>query len=508
LNTINEIEKVAVIGLDALSWNYLIKLFNGGVISYTKSLIRKSHKFVLNAFPPATPPSWSSIMTGVNPGKHGIHAFVYVDNKTLEQKLYTAYHLKHPRIHEMLSMLNIPNIMLNPIPSYPLIPLKNAKIISHLFFTPKTSYYPDSMKKFAKRLPQLTLEKLKTLPQEDLLNRLIEIVESYLDIVEETIDNFTWKLYWMNLDIPDKLFHKCDFSILEKILPGEDKLFNLVDKIVRKLNQASDATIIVSDHGFGKFHTAIRLNDILVQKGYAKIYESGKRQLQEHSELLVKGNKIKSLTGFIKLPLPVLKVLTHPLLKSPRKIAKETYRMVTGKRLSVELDVDLDRSEAFFISGWSNGIYVKNEKIIPEIVGILENVKGMKWVKLREEVYKGPHISKAPHIIVYPDYENGYLLSDNKVIGRSHSVGTYKDHHPYGVLTVYSPSLNINDKKQKIVPNCVVAPLIMSMLGVPLPRLTDAVFTLRNLLGNETVFSFKDYVSKWKIIKRLTKIKR
>jgi len=507
LNATNEIERVAVIGLDALSWTYFSKLFNNGIMPYTKSLVQKSYKFVLDAFPPATPPSWSSIMTGVNPGKHGVHAFVYIDNKTFEQRLYTAYHLKHPRIHEMLSMLNIPSVMFNPVPSYPIIPVRTLKVISHLFFTPKTLYYPDSMKKFAGRLPQLTLEEIKTLPHDELLNRLIEIVESYLDIVEETVDGFAWKLYWLNLDVPDELLHKCDFSILERIIPGENRLFNLVDKIVRKLNQVADATIIVSDHGFSKYNVAIRLNDILVQRGYAKIYEPGKRRLQEHSELLVKGEHIESLTGFVKLPLPLLKALTHPLFKPFRKIIKKTYRKVTGKLLSVELDVDLDGSEAFFVSGWSNGIYVKNKKNIFEIISILENVKGIKWVKPREDAYKGPYVSEAPHILVCPDYEKGYVLSDNKVIGRFYSVGTYKDHHPHGVLTIYSPSLNIDDKKQKIVPNYVVAPLIMHMLGVSLPRSTDAIPVLRKLLGESYDFSFRDYVSKWKIVKRLTRIK-
>ncbi|RLE59562.1 MAG: hypothetical protein DRJ35_05480 [Thermoprotei archaeon] len=508
LNMMKEVERVAVIGLDALSWSYFNKLFNSGIMPYTKSLIRKAYKFVLDAFPPATPPSWSSIMTGVNPGKHGIHAFVYVDKKTLEQRLYTAYHLKHPRIHEMLSMLNIPSVMLNPVPSYPVIPIRTLKVISHLFFTPKTLHYPDSMKKFARRLPQITLEEVKTLSRDELLNRLTEIVESYLDIVEETADSFAWKLYWLNLDIPDKLLHKCDFSIFEKIIPSENKIFNLIDKMVMKLNQATDVMIIVSDHGFSKYRTAIRLNDILVQKGYAKIHKSSKRRLQEHSELLVKGTKIKTLRGFVKLPLPVLKASTHPLLRPFRKFVKETYRRVTGKQLSVELDVDLDGSDAFYVSGWSNGIYVKKESLIPEIINIFENVKGLKWVKPREEVYEGPYVSGAPHIIVCPDYEHGYLLSSNKVIGRSYSVGTYKDHHPHGVLAVYSPSVHINDKERKIVPNYIVAPLIMYMLGVPLPRLTDATPVLKHLLGSEVRFKFKEYTSKWRILKKLTRIGR
>jgi len=505
---VNKVERVAVIGLDALSWSYFNKLFNGGVMPYTKTLVRKSHKFVLEAFPPATPPSWSSIMTGVNPGKHGIHAFIYVDSKTLEQKLYTAYHLKHPRIHEMLSMLNIPSIMLNPIPSYPIIPIKSLKVISHLFFTPKTLHYPESMEKFAKRLPQLPLEEVRTLPPSKLLNRLIEIVESYLNIVEETVDSFTWRLYWLNLDIPDKLFHKCDFSIFNKNIPNESRLFNLVDKIIRKLSQASDAMIIVSDHGFSKYQTAIRLNDILVQKGYAKIHEPGKRRLQEHSDLLIKGTKVRTFKGFVKLPLLLIKVSTHPFLRSFRRFIKKTYKKVTGKQLSVELDVDLDSSNAFYVSGWSNGIYVKKESLIPEIINLFKKVKGLKWVKPREEVYNGSYVSKAPHIIVCPDYEHGYLLSSNRVIGRPYSIGMYKDHHPHGVLSIFSPSLKNINRKQKIVPNYVVAPLIMFMLGVPLPHSTDATLVLKNLLDKNISFSFKNYVSKWKIAKRIAKIKR
>ena len=150
-------KKAAVIGLDGLSWNYLDKLINNGVMPYTKALLNKAFKTELECIPPVTPPSWTSIMTGVNPGKHGIFGFFTYDKSTWKQILTSAYHVGYPRIHEMLSMNGAKSIIFNPMPDYPIIPARNTIQISNLSSHRNPS--PTQLKPTRNSLERKTLRK-------------------------------------------------------------------------------------------------------------------------------------------------------------------------------------------------------------------------------------------------------------------------------------------------------------------------------------------------------------
>jgi len=212
-----------------------------------------------------TYPSWTSIMTGVNPGKHGIFNFTYIDRSygpNLNFKLFHALHLEHPRIHEILAMMGKRSLVINAIPGYPIIPMNRLYVINSAF-TPKIMYYPDCMRSYAIKLR--VSEKKK-----ENLDMAIKNVEDYLEIVEDTIDRFSWDLYWIMLHYPDEMIHKFP-TALSRMDLRVIKIFKLIDKIVEHLASRSDALIIVSDHGFTKFPSAISINDILLEHGLIKV---------------------------------------------------------------------------------------------------------------------------------------------------------------------------------------------------------------------------------------------
>ena len=89
---------------------------------YIKNIVHKAYNYVLKtAFPSMTFPSRVSIMTCVNPEKHGIFNFSYIDrvNKMhLDFKLFHALHVEHPRILEILAMVNRRSFIIEAIPGY------------------------------------------------------------------------------------------------------------------------------------------------------------------------------------------------------------------------------------------------------------------------------------------------------------------------------------------------------------------------------------------------------
>ena len=169
--------RVAVLGLDGLSWAYLEKMVNSGSV-HLKSMLNKSSKYVLDAYPPFTPPSWSSIMTGVNPGKHGVFGFAYMDRRRWRQRLYTSLDLEHPRVHEMLSMLGVSSVMINPIPRYPLIRVRGSIIVSQKGLSaPKTVWHPKHLERYVKPLTEP--HDIRTFAGfVDMSNALLELIEN------------------------------------------------------------------------------------------------------------------------------------------------------------------------------------------------------------------------------------------------------------------------------------------------------------------------------------------
>jgi len=502
MNKSFDIKKIAVIGLDGLSWQYFEKILKSGAMPNVKGLYQKSYRSVLEAtIPPSTPPSWSSIMTGVNPGKHGVFAFDYIDMKTLKQKLFTALDLMHPRIHEMLAMREISSVVINPIPDYPLIPMKHTNLISNLFFTPKTVYHPSSMEKYTKILSQA--EEFRMDNSLDYIEKSFKIAEIYEELIRDTAENLDWKLYWVNFNIPDFYLHKEPELLSNKVIRDEIKLFSIIDRIIKLLSDYSDALVIVSDHGFSLYKWRISINDLLLKKGFAKIGRP-EETVREHHELLSE-HEFKYAS---KKLLPLLGLLYHQSLKPLRKLLKKLYKLFKGEAPKFIIGIDMNNSKAFMGTRYSHGVYVKNPEDIPAIIDLLKNTEGIKWAKRREEVYWGPYVDRAAPVIVRPDYDKGYFLALNRVYGRVHLRVDAGDHHPDGVFMLYAPSLQIDNAWPRKLPVYFVTPLIMYLLGVPLSSATDSIHLLRKIYQDSNIKLTDNYLERWGIVKKATILRR
>src|SRR5215210_7696846 len=68
--------KVLMLGLDGATFRVLDPAFEAGHMPRLKKLLEEGVSGTLTStIPPYTPPGWTSIFTGVNPGRHGIFGF-------------------------------------------------------------------------------------------------------------------------------------------------------------------------------------------------------------------------------------------------------------------------------------------------------------------------------------------------------------------------------------------------------------------------------------------------
>ena len=495
--------KLAVLGLDAMPFHYFNKLTDSGVMPYTKQLVLKSIALKLEAYPPATPPSWSSIMSGVNPGKHGIFGFFHYRKPDLNQRLYTSTDLRHPRIHEMLSMIGKKSIVFNPIPDYPVIPARNAVVISNLFFTPKPLSYPvDAYKKYFGSENPLDYTRDVSC---GILDSYMRVVDLYLDAIERAVNEEDHTLLWITLNAPDILFHRCPSILGDKVVGGEQKIFSGIDRIIRLLDENYDSLIIVSDHGFSRYSGIVGVNDILMRHGFAKA--SSKEGLDDITSYRVR----EGLTQVDNLRQVKISPRLYALLKKLRlnKIAKRMLRMyqrVTGKKMIVSTSKKVDpiESKALLPDHYAFGIYARDPGVIPRVMEVLKEYSDYLTALDPREFYSGPYVGDGQDIVVFPRFDKGYWIASN-LIGAPVLHGEYYAHHPHGVFILRASEFdNGTCSRGQPVPNHAVAQVALHLLGLPLPSDRDDAGCFEAELKDDRVYN---YTGKWNLMMRLLKVK-
>ena len=96
--------RALVLGLDGASWELMDRFIAEGDLPNLESLCSGGLRAPLNStMPPMTLPSWASMLTGTNPGKHGIFDFVHRRRPGWELEFANASHRRAPTLHQLLS---------------------------------------------------------------------------------------------------------------------------------------------------------------------------------------------------------------------------------------------------------------------------------------------------------------------------------------------------------------------------------------------------------------------
>ena len=91
--------KLLVLGLDGATWDVMTPMMEQGELPHLARLVAEGASGpLLSTIPPVTAPAWSSFMTGLNPGKHGIFQWRTYDPTTytcLNERLATSQGVDH-----------------------------------------------------------------------------------------------------------------------------------------------------------------------------------------------------------------------------------------------------------------------------------------------------------------------------------------------------------------------------------------------------------------------------
>lgn len=404
--------KTMVIGWDGATFDIIKPLVDKGRLPNIASLMQNGVwcKFE-STIPPLTPVAWTSIITGVNPGKHGIydllvyeprmHKFSFV-NATLRQKK-PVWSILSDR-GKTVGVMNVPI-------TYPPDEINGFAISGML--TPNNSndfIYPKDIKaEIEKRFGAYSIECPQVKDPSAYLNLLLDMIETRESIALHLMDHYPLDFFFLVFVASDRVQHFY-WKYLDPSHPEHAKYGNAIAAVYERMDSALGKLIekvgpdtnvmMVSDHGAGPLNTALYMNNWLIKNNYLHLNAIPSKMLKAKKPAWMKS----------ELPQLVRKAIPRVLLQKFRH--KKISAFQDGLSFFCSM-IDWGRTLAFS-EGVAGGIYINldivkreqyNELVdnicndLHKIIGI-DGKKVIEGVYRRDEIYTGDALLKAPDLTV------------------------------------------------------------------------------------------------------------
>jgi predicted AlkP superfamily phosphohydrolase/phosphomutase len=417
--------KVFLLGIDGASWKVLDRFMAEGLMPNLDEITRRGTRGVLNStFPYLTPVAWSSMLTGVKPGKHCVFGYNVMENREgmIIGLLANRTKIKSPTVMDMFSQLGKKVISVNMPMSYPPQPHDGTILTGLMTPSKESAFYrpPDLLQELKEhgidyrididvaRDAGGDLEHRMELYLADGAERffrdLRQVSEEREKAVHYLMSNKDWDLFQVNFISMDRIQHYLWDDIWVDDPESETarrirEHFVYLDSVIGRIHSAikdQAVLIICSDHGFGDYKGNFYPAVWLKQKGY---------YVERDSEV-TPGLLVKRLLKSLGLSKKVLRFLE----RSDKTVAKKLIYVGTS-------NVSWRKTRAYVYSTCGIRINLKGrdqygivepgrdyDALREEIAGGLMNItddegrKVMKAVYRVEDLYGVSNIPEAPDL--------------------------------------------------------------------------------------------------------------
>ena len=451
------LHKLIIIGLDAADLQ-LTQGFMGDGDMPRLSAIADHGCFsrLKSGVPPQTAPAWTSITTGVNPGKHGIYYFYNFSTSPIT--IVNSTNTSTPRIWDYVEALDERSVVVNVPITYPVHKIAGS-IVSGIppWYIDEKSVYPvgllDKLNAAGYEIDAPMSRGLEKKP-DALVSRVLATEGKRVDVFLDLLKGGEWSFGMIVLTGLDRLQHK----LLGKGETESDAVrrgYRGVDSLVGKLIDSLGAGVnflIVSDHGFNPRPLAFYPNAWLHSQGMLRRNSSLRNRLTRMAHDLLDGH----------------------LLWLPQSMTKRFQGATTVIR-TIDA-VDLQGSRAF-VPGTDGVIVVKSKEDERSIISGLSALKddsGREVCKVytRDQVYKGGRLAAAPELLIVPR-DDVNIKTDpfsRSVLSRS---GNFPkaNHGPNGIFLATGPDIRRSGTLEVSLED--VAPTSLTLMGLRPPDAMD-----------------------------------
>lgn len=408
--------KLLIVGLDGATFRCLNPWMEAGWMPTLRALMESSRRGVLySTVPPVTAPSWVSIFSGVNPGRHGIYNFVHFDaeGKALP---HSSRDVRVERLWHRLNRAGLSTHVVDVPLTFPPEPVMGT-MVSDLMVAgeQEARTWPPSLRSaltaevgadfswaigdglgvtpaYLEHLAQSIRHKMRL----DQWLLLRHPVDCFITVFQHTdvLSHYFWHLW-------DPQHPAHDPALSRRLEPLLKQVLQTLDEAVRALLESAgpEATVaVVSDHGFGPVRQRVRLNDWLLREGYLEVSRRDRLKLA----LTRRGLHTAGLVATVRR-VDRLGLLSRLKLKTARHLLSSLE--------AVGPSPERKRSRAWLAHGLSPGLNLSEqaqhdealiERLMVQLRGLQtqEGQQVFERVCRREEVYHGEALREAPDVVL------------------------------------------------------------------------------------------------------------
>ena len=483
--------RTLIIGLDGATWAVADTLIDQGLVPNLAYLKKRGSWGWLNSTnPPMTLPSWSSMLTGCNPGQHGIFDFVRYENQRL--RFVTAQDRKVPTIHQIISKRGGRVASLLVPTTWPPVSINGVMIsgfdspvstdIDGSFCHPKSLFH-ELRKRFGSlHFADLQESNIQEGWHQEALPKLLREVYRKRDMGLWLLEQERWDCFMLLFGESDTVAHHFwmfhdphspRFRNVPALRTAIQKVYQRLDEALGALLDKSNADwiCVCSDHGFGGAgEHVLYLNRFLEEHGWLK----HKRE-----------SSLASLRTMMGMYVP------HAILGQIFRHAPQILRDRLEGRARYG-GISFPHTRAF-----SDEMNYAATIRMPSRVGVARlkeqllawSVDGhhpIQEVYEREELYTGSEVKWSPELVLELNQREGYsytLLNSahvpkgvlwNKLQPKDHfggkGLGMNGTHRQHGILALYGRGIQqkeIQADMQDIVPT------LLYLMGEDVPLYMD-----------------------------------
>jgi predicted AlkP superfamily phosphohydrolase/phosphomutase len=479
--------RLTVLGFDAATLDVIEPLIDAGELPNLASLLaRGAHGTLRSTTHPLTPQAWSTMVTGVNAGQHGIWDFAERGESGYDLRIVNGSYRTAPALWDYLSasgrsvgLVNIPFTW--PAPEVNGFAISGFDTAAH----DEMTFPRDLLRDVVDSHAELVLDHKFPIARDGTIDLALvrRAIDRKVAITIELMERYAPELLFVVFMSADHVQHLAwnEWETRRERSPVAD-VYRILDDALGTFLDAvgADADVmIVSDHGAGSLDGVVNLNAWLEREGFlAYLDEPG----------AVRRLGRRALAARRKL----LPARARNLVKRAAPELADRAARPSATRL-----IDMARTRAFSYGAFGNvvlNVRGREEQGIVEPGAEYQSVRAelkerllelrapggeriVRAVHDRESLYEGPALDRAPDLIVeFDDYAwlgKGNLRRRTPAIWDEVEIESGSDyayvgsHRPDGMVALAGPSVSRGVTLAAGIED--VAPTILYLLGEPVP---------------------------------------
>ncbi len=503
--------KTIVIGIDGACWEYIDPLLKEKKLPNIKKLIYNgSHGILESTLPPISPVAWSSLITGTNPGKHGIFGWTKPDRKGSQEPVNSTTG-KVPPLWRYLNEDGLKVGVFNVPVTYPVEEI-NGYIIPG-FEAPTNNedcVYP-------KNLYEIIKERYG-----DFFNKLpLKLLSDFKALAELGIESYFEKYCFseeMRTKLALDLSQDCDVVLFNYMITDHlnhqlrefefvKKAYCFVDRMIgRWLKRFPEENyIIVSDHGSTRIKGIINLNQLFFNKGFLQLKKReidslSRKEVNEILHLILRSGKLR--TTILEKIIRRIYLLYLYLIPEKHRINKlKRLSRAAPKDVNCFLYLDkIDYEKTIVHVNTDDGFIFLNKKyleqkerndneyykhVMKELMSFEDPFNDkpfFSFIYKTEDLFEGEQLKYAPEL--YGDFWESACFVNTRIdynvfkstnicrtICNHEDIGVYGSHQRNGIYIMFGPDIKNDSRKSgKMYSFLGVTPTVLYLQKVAIPE--------------------------------------